>query len=74
MPKGLSETRVAFLERHPTAPLQLEDHALAGGFLHFCHDWDYLLIDQTDPEFDCCHCVFVDPRFDPKTGKPRLAS
>ena len=73
MPAGLSPERVAFLERHPTARLMLEDIAMAGGFLHFCADWDGLLIDQTDPEFECCHCDFG-PWYDPKTGKARQAS
>jgi len=25
-------------------------------FLHFCHEWDGMLIDETFPEFDCCIC------------------
>lgn len=74
MPAGLSLERVLFLERHQTAKLQPEDHALAGGFLHFCQDWDFMLIDQTDPEFECCTCNFHPVHFDPKTGKRRLAS
>jgi hypothetical protein len=24
--------------------------------LHFCPEWDYLLIDKTDVEFECCRC------------------
>jgi len=73
MPAGLSPERVAFLERHPTAPVMAEDHALAGGFLHFCIEWDDLLIDQTDPEFESCTCRFPS-YYDQKTGKLRLAS
>lgn len=74
MPAGLSPERIRFLDTHTTARLQPEDHALAGGFLHFCDEWDGLLIDQTDPEFDCCTCKFHPIHFDPKTGKRRLAS
>ncbi len=25
-------------------------------FLHFCQDWDFLLIDSKDPEFEYCGC------------------
>lgn len=25
-------------------------------FLHFCGEWDYLLIDHHDEEFDACTC------------------
>lgn len=28
-------------------------------FLHFCQDWDFLLIDKTDEEFEHCHCYEV---------------
>lgn len=24
--------------------------------LHYCQDWDYLLIDRKDPEFQACGC------------------
>ena len=24
--------------------------------LHFCSDWDFMLIDKRDDEFECCHC------------------
>lgn len=24
--------------------------------LHFCQDWDFLLIDESDPEFQSCGC------------------
>lgn len=73
MPAGLSPERVRFLETHLSARLQPEDQALAGGFLHFCDEWDGLLIDQTDPEFECCTCLFS-ADFDKVTGKVRLAS
>ena len=25
-------------------------------FLHWCPDWDFLLIDKGDSEFECCTC------------------
>lgn len=25
--------------------------------LHFCPEWDYLLIDKNDPEYEACLCV-----------------
>ena len=25
-------------------------------YLHWCHEWDGMLIDDSDPEFDCCLC------------------
>jgi len=25
-------------------------------FLHFCPEWDFLLIDKSDGEFDACQC------------------
>lgn len=31
-------------------------------FLHWCRDWDMLLIDKDDPEFENCNCVFDYPK------------
>jgi hypothetical protein len=56
------------LSRDLSLKLTPEDHATARGFLHFCDEWDGLLIDREDPEFECCLCTFSD-EFDPKTGK-----
>jgi hypothetical protein len=25
-------------------------------FLHWCPDWDFLLVDRHDAEFEACHC------------------
>lgn len=72
MPKGLSHGRIWELESGDVTTAT--DHAIAGGFLHFCADWDYLVIDQTDPEFESCTCEFNLEVLDPKTGKMRLAS
>jgi hypothetical protein len=69
---GLPSKRRAELERDLTLNLTPEDHALAGGFLHFCDEWDGLLIDRDDPEFEFCSCQFSD-EFDPDTGKLRAA-
>lgn len=33
-----------------------EDVAKANPTLHFCMEWDELLIEETDGEFDYCHC------------------
>jgi hypothetical protein len=56
------------LERDPTLALTPADHEAAHGFLHFCDEWDGLLIDQADPEFECCSCTFS-AEYDPETGK-----
>lgn len=72
MPKGLSHGRIWELENGDC--MTVVDHATAGGFLHFCADWDYLVIDQTDHEFESCSCAFNPEMVDPKTGKPRLDS
>lgn len=72
MPKGLSHGRIWELESGDR--MTWTDHAIAGGFLHFCADWDFLVIDQTDPEFEGCSCEFNTDTFDPKTGKVRLDS
>jgi len=33
---------------------------LSGRCKHYCPDWDYMAIDETCPEFDCCTCDFPD--------------
>jgi hypothetical protein len=38
-------------------------------FLHFCCEWDGLLIDFGDAEFDACGCFIKDD-----TGKPMIGS
>lgn len=30
---------------------------LTGGYRHWCPDWDYLPIDDTVKEFECCTCT-----------------
>ena len=29
-------------------------------FKHYCPDWDFMLIDRHDSEFECCTCAFSD--------------
>lgn len=29
---------------------------LTGKYKHYCPDWDFLPIDETCPEFNCCTC------------------
>lgn len=66
MPKGLSPTRLRQLEcaKDSEAVLTNDDikrNAEAGGDkLHFCFDWDGMVIDNTDPEFEGCHCFTGD--------------
>lgn len=43
---------------NPTLTLTEDERRLGGRFLHFCYDWDGMLIDHTDPEFECCNCEF----------------
>lgn len=31
---------------------------LHGKYKHYCPDWDYMAIDETCPEWDCCTCKF----------------
>lgn len=59
------------LMRDPKLKLTPADHEASNGFLHFCDEWDGLLIDKDDPEFSCCSCAFS-TEFDPVTGKLRL--
>ena len=68
MTGGLPLKRWLELERDQSLKLTPSDHAQAEGFLHFCDDWDGLLIDAGCPEFACCGCTFSD-EFDPDTGK-----
>lgn len=32
-----------------------------GEFAHFCYDWDLMLIDETDREFEACLCFRPHP-------------
>jgi hypothetical protein len=39
-------------------------------FLHWCPEWDYLLIDKSDGEFEVCTCFERDAKGQPI--KPRV--
>lgn len=52
-------------ERGDAAALKMRDEAIGHLWeeinqwkptLHFCRDWDFLLIENGDPEFDACQC------------------
>lgn len=59
MPKGISSARVQELTMNSDLRLSDEEHGASAGLLHFCDDWDFLLIDKSDPEFDACCCAFA---------------
>jgi len=33
-----------------------------GIYAHFCYEWDEMLIDENDPEFETCSCGMPDGR------------
>jgi len=35
---------------------------LVGKKTHWCPDWDFLPVDETTPEIDCCACDVPDDR------------
>ncbi len=34
----------------------------SGKYAHFCYEWDDMLIDETDKEFEVCQCGKPNPR------------
>lgn len=56
MPKGLTPARIRELETDLDSRITVEDLSVSGTRLHFCYDWDGLLIDETDPEYESCGC------------------
>ncbi len=32
-----------------------------GKYAHYCYDWDEMLIDENDPEFEACTCGKPNP-------------
>lgn len=58
---GMTQARWDFLMQHmderPT-PQKLTESELAAGW-HFCNDWDGLLINAKDIEFDHCQCDYM---------------
>lgn len=47
--------------RDPVGPENVAT-ARSGIYAHFCYDWDELLIDETDPEFEACTCGKSNPK------------
>lgn len=57
MPKGLGPNVCNEIERTGKIP---DECKFLNPTLHFCPDWDGLLIDESDPEFETCHCPAKD--------------
>lgn len=53
MPRGLSPHVCNEIERSGVIPPECR---FLNETLHFCPDWDWALIDDSDPEFERCHC------------------
>jgi hypothetical protein len=53
MPRGLSPSKCNEIEREGVIP---KECSFMNERLHFCPDWDGLLIDDSDPEFEHCRC------------------
>jgi hypothetical protein len=34
----------------------------SGKYAHYCYEWDEMLIDEHDPEFEACNCGKPNPR------------
>lgn len=62
MPRGLSPNECNKIEREETIPPEC---LFLNPTLHFCPDWDSMLIDDSDVEFECCCCDLKDGH-DPK--------
>lgn len=53
MPRGLSPQQCNEIERAGVIP---DECRFLNPTIHFCPDWDGLLIDDNDPEIESCHC------------------
>ncbi|USM11538.1 hypothetical protein vBCbaSRXM_93 [Citromicrobium phage vB_CbaS-RXM] len=53
MPCGLSPHQCNDIERTGVIP---EECKFLNPSLHFCPDWDGMLIDAADPEYEYCYC------------------
>lgn len=53
MPRGLSPNVCNEIERTGGIP---EECKFLNPSLHFCPDWNNLLIDDSDPEYETCTC------------------
>lgn len=38
--------------------LKWRGKVLKGNNCHYCPEWDFLPVDETCDEFDCCRCIF----------------
>lgn len=58
MPAGLAPDRLRVMEQRGTilASERYWNQQAGGTHLHFCLDWDMMLIDSTDDEFKACGC------------------
>lgn len=53
MPRGLSPNQCNEIERTGVIPAECR---FLNPTLHLCPEWDFLLIDNSDPEIDHCSC------------------
>lgn len=53
MPRGLSPNQCNTIERNGVIP---QECIFLNPTLHFCMNWDHLLIDDSDPEYETCTC------------------
>lgn len=57
MPRGISPNQCNQIEREGRIP---DECLFLNPTLHLCPDWDFLLIDSGDPEFEACCCGLKD--------------
>jgi len=55
-------TRKWICDPVPGTGCPLYKGARNGLYAHFCYDWDEMLIDETDPEFNSCMCGMPNPK------------
>lgn len=53
MPRSLGPLQCNEIERTGVIPPEC---SFQNPTLHLCPDWDFLLIDDSDPEFETCTC------------------
>lgn len=52
MPKGLTPHEIHAYEQAGRVPFCIYIRTEVSSKLHFCKEWDFMLIDETDPEFE----------------------
>ena len=60
MPRGLTPHEVHAFEKRGRIPDLVRMRREVSGRLHFCREWDFMLIDETDPEFKACLCQLLE--------------